>query len=554
MINMGVAKYKLLDKNRFAVNFITTDNYSHITYDSLHQFFVLYNNKEIMLFNRKGKKIIIDEEVLSHSGVTNIEKIIFDNKYSNVYIKCYDKLWLFNSKTNICRQIFNSYNLEECSVNMCGGKLIVAGKFGILFSKVKDAVSMFSPVVYQNTKNLYYSFITDVCVLDTSVLIKTDRGVYNVSIPSDSVLQNSTIDITVYKLLMSYKNYLSELNNNDTLFIDQKDPQLQFDVVNPTGKGALHYSYKLSGLNDEWKELNSNEYIIPHLAANRYYTFSIMAHDDAWRSDTRNICLYIIPYWYQTTWGKRLLWAAGVIMLLLCGTTIVWITRRIVTNKSEKKNLQLGLELNAVYSQINPHFVFNTLNTAQYFIKKQKTDEAFLHINKFSRLLRAYIKSSRNKYISIEEEIVNLKNYIELQQERFEDKFKYEIVVEDNTLLTRKIPALLLQPIVENAINHGLFHKEVQGYLRVEIKYGDGKNEAIFIIDDDGIGREKAKLLNENSLVKRESYGDQLIKDLINVFNKYEKINIKMEYKDKREPQTGTTVVLTIKNSGYDRG
>ena len=159
----------------------------------------------------------------------------------------------------------------------------------------------------------------------------------------------------------------------------------------------------------------------------------------------------------------------------------------------------------------------------------------------------AYISSSRNKYISIADEIQNLNNYIQLQQERFENKFDYELKADPELAIhTINIPSLLLQPIVENAIEHGLFLLSGKGNLSIHFEY-ISNNHIRCIINDNGIGRVKSKLLSKDSLVKKESYGDALIRDLINIFNKYEKIKISIEYIDKQEPESGTIVILTFK-------
>jgi len=193
------------------------------------------------------------------------------------------------------------------------------------------------------------------------------------------------------------------------------------------------------------------------------------------------------------------------------------------------------------------------LGSALLLIQKKNMDGAYIHISKFSRLLRAYIKSARNKYITLEEEINNLRTYTDLQQTRFKDKFDVEIIVDaDLNVKHVKIPTLLLQPIVENAINHGLFHKKEQGHLKIEFRMDELKNEIVCIIDDNGIGRKQAKLIKEQSAIKEESYGDQLIKDLIAIFNKYEKTNIQINYIDKESPLTGTIVELRIRNYQYE--
>lgn len=547
----GLCRYQILQDTAI-INNIDYDIYSHVVYDSLLSEFCAFNKDKIFLFNRKMQKCVISNAMLRNLGFSNIENIIIESNYHNIFIKSFNKLVVFNPLTLTSRQLFKNYNLTEASIYLQNDVLVAVGKFGILFSKIRGVDKISNPIVYPNNKNQYYSFIEDAAVNSDEILLKTDKGAYTVNIPSEEELMKGNSNSTMYNMLLSYNKGLFDIKQNDTFSIDQKNQRLLFDVINPNGNGAVHYSYRMEG--DGWHDLNSNELTLPKLQADKYHKLSLIAYDDAWRSSTKNIYLYIVPYWYQTSWGLRAIFIGGMIVLLLLGGIVAVVTRRIVVRKNEKRNLQLGLELNAIYAQINPHFVFNTLNTAQYFIKKKKTDEAYAHVNKFSRLLRAYMRSSRNKYITIEEEIVNLKNYIDLQLERFENRFEYQIIV-DPQIDPQKVllPSLLLQPIVENALNHGLFHKKEKGRLLIEFKPGRNKNEIICVIDDNGVGRKMSKLINENSIMKKESYGDQLIKDLISVFNKYEKMNITMEYIDKIEPLTGTTVLLFIKNPYHDK-
>jgi LytS/YehU family sensor histidine kinase len=172
--------------------------------------------------------------------------------------------------------------------------------------------------------------------------------------------------------------------------------------------------------------------------------------------------------------------------------------------------------------------------------------EAYKHVSRFSRLLRAYVKSSRNKYISIQDEVVNLKNYIELQQTRFKDKFSYNISIDEAIPPESSlIPSLLLQPFVENAISHGLLNKHGKGHLEISFKR-NSFSHLTCIIEDDGIGRLAANALEKDELSK-ESYGNELIDDLISVFRKYEDMRIEIKYQDKAHPLSGTIVVITIK-------
>ena len=280
-----------------------------------------------------------------------------------------------------------------------------------------------------------------------------------------------------------------------------------------------------------------------------YYPCVVTVYDKVWKSKPIKVMIHIAPYWYQTRQMKQIIWGSVIIGLILVTSLVIFVTRRLVIISNKKRNARMELELKSIYAQINPHFIFNSLNSALLLVSKQKTDEAYAHISKFSRLLRSYIKSSRNKHILLADEIKNLTNYIDLQQVRFKDKFRYNIQLAPDVDPARIfIPSLLLQPFVENAIEHGLLAKENAGNLLIDFKKQG--NMLHCIIEDDGIGRKESKLSKIPNPTKEESYGELLIKDLVTIFNKYEHMNIAVDYEDKAAPLTGTIVTIKINLNG----
>src|SRR5439155_1432109 len=115
-----------------------------------------------------------------------------------------------------------------------------------------------------------------------------------------------------YKFIVSYKNRLLDTRSNDTIKIDQENTHLLFDVINPKGNGTLKYAYRIKQ-GDEWHELNADELNLPKLSADKYYTLSVLAYDDVWRSSPINMVLFISPYWWQKPATIRFLWAAGIL-------------------------------------------------------------------------------------------------------------------------------------------------------------------------------------------------------------------------------------------------
>lgn len=150
-----------------------------------------------------------------------------------------------------------------------------------------------------------------------------------------------------------------------------------------------------------------------------------------------------------------------------------------------------NIELNALRSQMNPHFVFNSLNAIQYYIQKNEVELSENYLTKFSKLMRQFFEFSKESDVNIADEIELLKNYLDIEKLRFEDKIDYEIIVDKNLDIDNHyIPTMLLQPIVENAVNHGLFHKTGKG--KVSISFLEtGENSYQVIIKDNGVGINK---------------------------------------------------------------
>lgn len=527
---------------------IENDRFNGMAYDSVRDAFWVFNNSKVLVYKDGFLPLTLSSSFLGGIGVNRIGKILLDSKFGNVFIQEDGRLLHFTDVRNSYTSLFRNYALNDAKVALRGNNLVVAGKFGILFSRVSGPGKLSDPVVLPNSKRIQYSNVYELELSNNEALLKTDKGTFVIPIPALGSFKEEKSTFLAYKLLLGYNNELFDLAKGDTINLQKNNYKLHFNLIKPSGDGNVKYCYKLDGISDSWRDLNDNELNLPLLAAGNYYKLSVRVSDDQWRSDVINMNLYVVPYWWETTQGQRLLWLISLAFIALIVYVIVGVTKRIVTKNHEKKNLQLELELKSVYSQINPHFIFNTLGVALYLVKTKKLEEAYQHIHKFSNLLRSYIKSSRNRFILLGEEIVNLRNYIDLQQARFNDKFNYEIIVEQHQLAGMHIPSLLLQPIVENAISHGLLHKEHDGHLKIIFRQGQADKEIICIIDDDGVGRQHSKLIKDEYVVKDESYGNVLIKDLIAVFNRYETMEIELEYIDKVEPLTGTIVKLRIKD------
>ena len=180
--------------------------------------------------------------------------------------------------------------------------------------------------------------------------------------------------------------------------------------------------------------------------------------------------------------------------------------------ESQKKLSQL--EMHALRAQMNPHFIFNSLSAINLFILENNKLQASEYLSKFARLVRLILQNSQEAFIPLERELDALQLYLELESLRFENKFSYKIITDDlvDTSVI-KVPPLIIQPYVENAIWHGLMHKKESGHLDIELYI---KDELLFCkIADDGIGRKKAAELKSKSALSYKSMGMSITADRI---------------------------------------
>lgn len=204
----------------------------------------------------------------------------------------------------------------------------------------------------------------------------------------------------------------------------------------------------------------------------------------------------------------------------------------------------------ALRSQMNPHFVHNSLNAIQYFIQRNEVELSENYLSKFSKLIRLFFEYSRHKNILIKEELELLVNYLDIEKLRFEEKLNYTISVCDKIdIEDQLIPSMLLQPIVENAVNHGLFHKKESGLVKISFKQLDNSFFQVIIIDD-GIGINKAKAIFKVSSKNYQSNSSVVLQERLDLLNHSKEWYVDYDIKDRSEienNQTGTIVTLTFK-------
>jgi hypothetical protein len=247
---------------------------------------------------------------------------------------------------------------------------------------------------------------------------------------------------------------------------------------------------------------------------------------------------------YQIKQSRFYLFGLGGILLLGIGFVVLFIRQSKLKEEQEKTKLQQQL----FRSQMNPHFIFNSLGSIQSSIINEEPDKAVKYLSRFSKLMRNILDSSQEESISVAEELTTIENYLELQKIRFSKKFDYSIEKDENIDVENTfIPPMLAQPFIENAIEHGIKHKGSKGNIFVRFKMNE--QTLVYEVEDDGIGREKAQEIQLKFNKDHKSLATGITQERIKVLNKKLKHKITLEIIDlkneKGEP-TGTRVMFDI--------
>ncbi len=263
------------------------------------------------------------------------------------------------------------------------------------------------------------------------------------------------------------------------------------------------FRYRLDGIDPEWIVAGKRRFVNYTNLPSGDYTFQLQAanNEGLWNPEVLEIPVSIATPWWETWWFKTLL------ILGLAGVAYAGYSYRIAAIrkearlKSEFQKKLADVELAALRAQMNPHFIFNCLNSIESYIIKNETFKAAEYINDFARLMRLILQNSRSELISLSDEIEALDLYLQMESLRFDNQFQYYIKVgEEVNQNEMEIPPMLIQPFVENAIWHGLIPKKGSGLLNIEMKRSNGVLK--IVIEDNGIGRKRAEELNA-SMKKR---------------------------------------------------
>jgi two-component sensor histidine kinase len=283
----------------------------------------------------------------------------------------------------------------------------------------------------------------------------------------------------------------------------------------------IRYYYQLQGLDEDW--VNAQGLLIAKYTnlPPGNYTFKVRSVNTA-GTLSNNITVLRInikPAFWQTAWFRILILLLAITLVYIYFRARIYFIKKEARRRTLMQQRMAQLEMKALRAQMNPHFIFNALNSIQTFMMKSETEQALAYLNRFARLIRSVLDHSQLNTIPISKEVSMLENYIELEKLRFADQFDYKITIDpaidaDFT----EILSMIIQPFIENAIWHGLLHKkDEQGKLL--LTFTKMQDRILCTIEDNGIGRERSAALKQRSGYTHASRGLQITRDRLSLYN-----------------------------------
>ena len=396
----------------------------------------------------------------------------------------------------------------------------------------------------ENTFDLSNLECSDFSIIDNTVWIMTSSGF----IKWNTVIKNKTnkpgkFIVTSIKI----NNKESELNSSSSLKFNQNNIEIDFALLDYGVPTITNLEYKIN--KENWVEIDPfiRSLSFPALASGDY-NIQIRGKVNNKTENFETFSFTIRPPFYTTTW---FFFSILLVIILI----IVWYYRnQIQENRTRDRliNDKIMLESNlnksllaSIKSQMNPHFIFNALNTIQAYIYMNDRENASGYLSKFSKLTRSILEMSEKEEVTLVEEIDALKLYLDLEKMRFQEGFEYFLETNEIDLEQVKIPSMLIQPYVENAIKHGLLHSTNSKNLKLDFQLID---QSLYVqVDDNGIGRKRANELRIQRDRFHTGFSTDANEKRLKILNYDSTVSVSyIDKMDHNENATGTTVNLTI--------
>ncbi|MFZ4547463.1 MAG: histidine kinase [Bacteroidales bacterium] len=552
---------------------LVVKNYGETTF-KIHPIFIGSNsgrivsiirtsNHELFLGGFKALTIYDAENSLNftnpkHPDIPGANTMEMDYK-GNVWIGNSNGLYFYDNKFfhKIENEYFNDLILSLQSIDST--KLLIGGIKGI---GVLDLVEFYKNgdirILYFDKNN---GFIGGECQQNCIALDKQGNcwiGASNgiVKLDVNSMPTNNSA-VRVY-LSHVYTNNVKfdwyPIPNNEfgkgevDLVHNNNNIRFEYTGICFSAPGKIKFSYKLEGFDDYWSVPSPDRDVTYTNLPPGNYVFKVKACKVAgvWSEEIAEFKVVVHAAFWQM-WYFYVLVLVFFAGLITVGVFLFLSRRtRILNQRNEVDRRFAELQFKTLRNQLEPHFVFNALNAIGSSIYQNDKEKSYDFLQRFAILIRATLLHADKTYRTLKEEIDFVKNYLDLEQFRFENKFQYEIKIEEGILLETLVPKMIIQTFAENAVKHGLVQKNGKGILSIAISSNEGF--MLISIEDNGIGRTEA--------LKRETsstgMGLAIIKEYIALFNRFNENKIFLLISDKRDGYgkiSGTLVTIKLPNN-----
>ncbi|MBK8827071.1 MAG: histidine kinase [Saprospiraceae bacterium] len=359
-------------------------------------------------------------------------------------------------------------------------------------------------------------YINDIYCYDDELYVATDEGLVQVNINQlnkTNFQLPPPIHINSFKILKS----TWELADKDTFHMleyNENTVNFEYSGISYKSNGKVRYEYRLLPSVPEWLQTHNDNLTFNNLKPEKY-TFEVRAIDAIGNVSKMpaQVNFEVKKHYSEKLWFRMVTLLTAFLILLYFILQYLKQRREQAAEQSRIEKLISELRLKSLQSQLNPHFIFNSLNAIQQFINTENKKSANDYLAKFARLMRLYLNGSDSQFITLKQELDVLKLYCSLEHLRFADKFDYDINIDTAIRLEDyDVPAMLLQPHVENAIRHGLIpNQKAKNFLQINIK--KDINNVVCEIIDNGIGRSRSLELKGKSNTDHRSMGNKISKE-----------------------------------------
>jgi len=394
------------------------------------------------------------------------------------------------------------------------------------------------------TDGLLSNDIQDIAIFNDKLWVATFKGINTFSY--DYLPFNLHVPKT---FLTSVEVNDKKIENNANLHYNENSLLFKFEAIEYKSRNLLTYKYRLRGLSDKWVDIsgNTSQVLFQGLKAGQY-VFELKSFNDK-GVGAENPLLFSFQI-TEPIWRKSWFWTILAVCLLVL-VVLYW--RKYVMDKNKKLQLENELrlsQLNSLKAQMNPHFIFNALNSIQDFILLNDKKNANVFLGKFSDLMRLILQMSSKPTIPLSTELKAINLYLELESLRFEDTFTYKIDISPSIEPADwEVPSMIIQPFVENAIKHGLLHKRSDRKLYIKFSTNPSMTLLEVEIEDNGIGRKAAEKINLTKTNRHESFATGATEKRLKLLNQNITSSIEIEYDDLIDKQgisSGTKVKIKI--------